>query len=388
MVEIERRSTPSPLGRAHTQATRGKSGAQSFRLIGTAAVFDEETIISDLFLEQIHPRAFDEALSRPDDVRALFNHDPNILLGRTTSGTLKLSTNAKGLQYEIDLPNTTAARDLHALVMRGDINGSSFGFRVDDDVWTKGAAGELPLRTVTRASLVDVSPVSFPAYTSTTVSARSKAEKMTTGSRAERDRLTGILAREKLSDEISLLQRWQPPKFRSKPTVIGTLVGTAAPIDAIMNTREASGFSGAKRYAAHSFRETLAQGGQVLKLNHDQRIPARYRWIAEHHVGVYAPRAGEVSGLNFEVDIFDSAIGREMLAGVRSGAIQHCSIGYRDQEGIYDRATWVVSRVHLGEISLLKGKAPAAWGTRVGFADSPLGRLGEAVADLRIARAA
>lgn len=149
-------------------------------IAGYAAVFNQETIIgggSWGFREQIHPDAFDEAV-KTDDVRALFNHDPNYLLGRTENGTLRLRVDKKGLRYEVDLPDTAQARDVKTLIARGDVSGSSFGFTVEADEWDEREVkqGKLPLRTITKASLYDVSPVTYPAYPQTSVSARGKAE--------------------------------------------------------------------------------------------------------------------------------------------------------------------------------------------------------------------
>ena len=149
-------------------------------IAGYAAVFNQETIIGGSlwgFREQIAPNAFDEAIKN-DDVRALFNHDPNILLGRTESGTLRLKVDKKGLRYEVDLPDTAQAKDVRTLIQRGDVSGSSFGFVVDEDDWDEREVkkGKLPLRTIKKASLYDVSPVTYPAYPQTSVSARSKAQ--------------------------------------------------------------------------------------------------------------------------------------------------------------------------------------------------------------------
>lgn len=158
-----------------------KTGEGLGTLVGMAAVFSSETTIGGStfgWREQLAPRAFDSALSRPDDVRALWNHDPNVVLGRTKSNTLRLSRTKDGLKYEIDLPDTQAARDVLQLISRGDVSGSSFGFRVLDDEWDESAvkSGKLPLRTITDVELWDVSPVAYPAYPETSVNARSKAQ--------------------------------------------------------------------------------------------------------------------------------------------------------------------------------------------------------------------
>lgn len=146
---------------------------QPSRLVGYAALFSTPTEIAGAFREQIAPGAFADAVTR-DDVRALFNHDANFVLGRNTAGTLTLSEDSRGLRYEIDPPDTQWARDLMVSVQRGDISQSSFAFEVIEEAWdypTRDAA--LPTRTILRAKLYDVSPVTYPAYESTTVSARS-----------------------------------------------------------------------------------------------------------------------------------------------------------------------------------------------------------------------
>jgi HK97 family phage prohead protease len=143
------------------------------RLVGYAALFNSPTDIAGMFREQIAPGAFADAVGR-DDVRALFNHDPNYVLGRTASHTLSLSEDERGLLYAATPPETTWAADLMVSVERGDINQSSFGFIVEEEEWVYPATrDELPLRVIKRVSLFDVSPVTFPAYQDTTVSARS-----------------------------------------------------------------------------------------------------------------------------------------------------------------------------------------------------------------------
>lgn len=146
------------------------------RLTGYAALYNVETEIAGFFRERIAPGAFEDAV-QTDDVRALFNHDPNFVLGRTSSGTLQLSADHRGLRYDVEPPDTQWARDLMVSVDRGDVTQSSFGFVVPDggDEWTR-EDGKLPLRTIRKAQLYDVSPVTFPAYAETTVSARAQAQ--------------------------------------------------------------------------------------------------------------------------------------------------------------------------------------------------------------------
>jgi len=107
------------------------------------------------------------------DVRALFNHNPNYLLGRTKSGTLKLSIDSRGLLYEIDPPDTQTVRDLVLTPLaRGDMTGSSFTMLVAEDEWRQ--EGDVIVRTIHRiAEMRDVGPVAFPAYPDATAAQRS-----------------------------------------------------------------------------------------------------------------------------------------------------------------------------------------------------------------------
>jgi hypothetical protein len=130
-------------------------------VVGHASVYN--TMSEDLggFREIIAPGAFDDVLE--NDVRALINHDGNLILARTTSGTLKLSTDEKGLKYEFDMPQTSYGKDLAISMKRGDVTQSSFAFTVENDNWeTKDG---MDVRTITKVKrLFDVSPVTYPAY--------------------------------------------------------------------------------------------------------------------------------------------------------------------------------------------------------------------------------
>lgn len=165
MADRERRSV--------TGTVEARAEGEARTLQGYAAVFNQRTSILGLFEEQIAPGAFRDALGR-DDVRALFNHDPNYVLGRSTAGTLRLVEDERGLRYEIAPPETQAGRDVTELVSRGDVQGSSFSFEVEAESWDHRATP--PLRTIERVKLYDVGPVTFPAYEQTTVSARSITE--------------------------------------------------------------------------------------------------------------------------------------------------------------------------------------------------------------------
>jgi uncharacterized protein len=142
--------------------------------VGYAARFDALSQNLGGFVERIDPKAFNQTVTQAD-VRALFNHDANYVLGRSSSGTLRMDVDDEGLRYEIDLPPTAAGRDLAVLLKRGDISGSSFGFRVLDDEWGETEDG-YPLRTLKAVALRDVGPVTFPAYTAAESALRSLAE--------------------------------------------------------------------------------------------------------------------------------------------------------------------------------------------------------------------
>lgn len=143
------------------------------RLTGYAAKYGIQTDIGGWFKEKIKDGAFGEAIEN-DDVRALKNHDPNLLLGRTASGTLRLASNTVGLRFEIDVPDTTTGRDTVVEVRRGDLKGCSFSFTVAEDKWTHYDDGRPSERTIVKIGrLFDVGPVTFPAYEATSVAVRS-----------------------------------------------------------------------------------------------------------------------------------------------------------------------------------------------------------------------
>ena len=128
---------------------------------GYAAVYNSDSEWMGGFYEQIAPGAFDSVME--NDVRAYFNHDENLLLGRVSSGTLRLGSDSRGLYYEVDLPNTSYANDLVELMKRGDVNQSSFAFLIERDRWEERDGKTY--RIIEKVSrLLDVSPVAQPAY--------------------------------------------------------------------------------------------------------------------------------------------------------------------------------------------------------------------------------
>lgn len=138
------------------------------KITGYAAVFNSKTSIGDFFEEIIEPGAFSRTLSENGDIRALFNHNWDSVLGRTKSGTLYLEEDDRGLKFEIELPNTSLGRDLAESMQRGDINQCSFGFWIEDEgkeTWDYSV--EPALRTIHEVELLEVSIVSLPAYDDT-----------------------------------------------------------------------------------------------------------------------------------------------------------------------------------------------------------------------------
>jgi len=158
---IERRCLPASELRFDTSGDTPK-------ITGYAAVFDQWTDIGGMFREQVAPGAFKKTLQEAD-VRALWNHDPNYVLGRNKAGTLKLAEDDKGLRVEIDPVDSSWSSDLMKSMTRGDVSQMSFGFTVnkaDDDY-------EENTRVLRDVSLFDVSVVTYPAYPTTTAQVRS-----------------------------------------------------------------------------------------------------------------------------------------------------------------------------------------------------------------------
>jgi len=145
------------------------AGDDSLVIEGYAANFEQRTDLG-YFKEEIARGAFDDVME--DDVRLLLNHE-GAPMARTTNGTLELSIDDTGLKYRAALADTQDGRDLYKLIKRGDISQSSFAFTIAEQEWSEDRS----TRTVTKmARLLDVSPVTYPAYPTTTVAARQMAE--------------------------------------------------------------------------------------------------------------------------------------------------------------------------------------------------------------------
>lgn len=163
---------------AYRAAAEGSDGPGV--LAGYAAVYNKRSRDLGGFIEQIAPTAFAKSLKDGVDVVARYNHRDEGLLGRVSSGTLRLGSGIAGhdvkvgLPYEVDLPDTSAGRDLAVLTKRGDVYQSSFAFQTVKDSWDETDDG-YPLRTLIEVKLVDVAPVNEPAYPDATAGMRSLA---------------------------------------------------------------------------------------------------------------------------------------------------------------------------------------------------------------------
>lgn len=155
--QIERRFTPGEV------EVRQRGSATVIE--GHAAVFDKLSQNLGGFVERVMPGAFTKTLKEAD-IRALFNHDENFVLGRNKSGTLELSEDDTGLYYRITPPDTVYARDLMAVIERGDVSNSSFAFMAIEQEWGL-TEQDFPRRDLVQCHLVDVSPVTYPAYLDT-----------------------------------------------------------------------------------------------------------------------------------------------------------------------------------------------------------------------------
>jgi HK97 family phage prohead protease len=147
------------------------------KIVGYAARFNElSKPLYGIFQEKILPGAFTRAL-KDSDIRGLFNHDKNFVLGRESAGTLKVYEDEAGLRYEITPADAQDVKDLMAKMSRGDIRESSFSFRVASDGAEWDDSGEMEIRTIKEIEVVyDVGPVTFPAYPTATAGVRSYEE--------------------------------------------------------------------------------------------------------------------------------------------------------------------------------------------------------------------
>lgn len=186
-IELDRRYTVLPAAVAKLEARAEGDDKEYPNISGYAAVFYDATDPGTqydfwgdgTYLERIMPGAFDRAL-REDDVAALYNHNPDHLLGRSSAdpATLKLSVDKRGLKYWIDPPENQLGKQVTMSIQRGDLKGSSFAFVITDQTIREEQSGEVFIREITGVELWDVGPVTYPAYSGTTtgLSERCKRE--------------------------------------------------------------------------------------------------------------------------------------------------------------------------------------------------------------------
>lgn len=173
-------------------------------IVGHAAVFDSwsETLGGFFpFKEKVRKGAFVKSIIE-DDIRALFNHDPNYVLGRNKVGTLSLEEDDIGLRVRIIPPDTSWAKDLLISIKRGDISQMSIGFLVEEDKWSTD--GGIDTRELIRVKLFDVSTVTFPAYVQTDVGVRAMDEYRGFKEEQKKAKLESEVALNKAKEKIKL----------------------------------------------------------------------------------------------------------------------------------------------------------------------------------------
>jgi HK97 family phage prohead protease len=141
---------------------------------GYAAVFNSPSVPMGNVIEKIARGAFSSSINSKD-ICALWNHNPDYVLGRTGAKTLTVTEDDKGLAFRLDLPKSTWGDAVLEAINRRDVEGMSFGFMLKQDDWTKGSDGKWN-RTILDVELIEVSPTAWPAYPATSVDARSTKE--------------------------------------------------------------------------------------------------------------------------------------------------------------------------------------------------------------------
>jgi HK97 family phage prohead protease len=146
------------------------------KLVGYASVFNQEAEIFGLWREKVAQGAFKKTI-KESDIRALWNHNTDLVLGRNKSGTLSLAEDDHGLKVEIIPPDTQAGRDALTSIKRGDVSQMSIAFQIVKQEWlTPDDKKVLPIRTIREMKLFEVSPVTFPAFEQTSINARNAME--------------------------------------------------------------------------------------------------------------------------------------------------------------------------------------------------------------------
>lgn len=238
---------------------RAAEDGGGMRVHGHAAVFDLLSENLGGFQEKIAKGAFAEAIAK-DDVRALFNHDEDHVLGRNRSGTLALAEDDVGLKTVIDLPDTQTGRDLAALLRRGDVSQMSFAFEVrrEDQDWEKVGDGPW-IRTIKRiARLWDVSIVTYPAYPQTDAALRALQLRQGEGAPPVEERFASNVqkALTKMTAAMKLLQDHMSGEAKQMPdAAMKKMMGMMA---AAMTMLDDEAMMGAEQNSAEPSAETAA----------------------------------------------------------------------------------------------------------------------------------
>lgn len=181
---------------------RAVEEADFIRISGYGAVFHRKYDVFG-FKERIAPGAFVKTLQESPDIRGMFNHDPNFILGRTKAGTMDVTEDKKGLPYEIRADKQDPqAISVARKIARGDVDGSSMAFFVRKEDWEKDSDGRPKLRTITEIELVETGPVTMPASPSTTAKIQRSLEE--TG--IDFEALTGFAIKRRAGFSLSMAE--------------------------------------------------------------------------------------------------------------------------------------------------------------------------------------
>lgn len=209
-MDKEKRSILAGISRLEARSDSEKPLIQ-----GYAALFNTRTVIWGMFEEEIAPGAFTRALKEKQDIRSLFNHDANVVLGRTTNGSMKLTEDETGLWTETTPPDTQQARDVVENIRVGNVSGMSFMFQIRKQEWIfSDDAKVLDRRVITDVDLYEAGPVVFPAYEETSVGLRSLAEQSYQSAKAERE--AALKAKEIREDEPLIQVGYHPDTLLKK----------------------------------------------------------------------------------------------------------------------------------------------------------------------------
>lgn len=183
--EIRTRSTDGVERRFHRTTVEERAKGDGWQIVGLGIVYNSLSENLGGFREEVAPGAAEGLLDDPD-IAGLFNHNPDLLLGRVGAGTMRLSDSDKGVVYDIDGSNRSYALDLRESLRLKEVTRSSFAFRVarGGDEWEEDEESGLLVRTITKFSrLFDMSPVTYAAYPETDAGTRDASLPINDGDR-------------------------------------------------------------------------------------------------------------------------------------------------------------------------------------------------------------